>query len=58
VEGAPALAAEDERLAKADERLLLLHYGLDSRMYNSTCRSGCGLCMASRRIAAAKKMGL
>ena len=57
VEGAPALA-EGERLAKADERLLLLHYGLDSRMYNSTCRLGCGLCMANRRIAAAKKRGL
>lgn len=48
VEGSPTLE-QDQPLSRAEERLLCLHYGLDSVMPNSGCRQGCGLCQARRR---------
>jgi hypothetical protein len=47
VESAPALEQDDE-LARAAERRLRLHYGMDFMVPGTACY-GCGLCRANRR---------
>jgi hypothetical protein len=47
VESAPTLE-HDEGLARAAERRLRLHYGMDFMVPGTSC-NGCGLCRANRR---------
>jgi|WetSurMetagenome_2_1015567.scaffolds.fasta_scaffold87356_2 hypothetical protein len=47
VESAPTIE-QDEDLARAAERRLRLHYGLDFMVPGTACY-GCGLCRANRR---------
>jgi hypothetical protein len=40
----------DEPLTPAGERLLRLHWGIGGADSNKQCMTGCGLCMANRRL--------